>query len=166
VSVRRIETDPHAPPPRPDRPSRTAHRLGALLLFLALGPSLTACGQDYCDSVADHQAELTDLTASGSAAALLSALPVFEDLADDAPDDIADEWRTFLDALDGLDAALRDADVDPASYDDKFLPAGLTDEQRQRIEDAAIALADPAVVAAFDGVQQHAKDVCHTPLTL
>jgi hypothetical protein len=132
-----------------------------------LAPGLTACGQaDYCDSVADHQAELTDLTASGSAAALLSALPVFQDLADDAPDDIADEWRTFLDALEGLDAALRDADVDPASYDRKSLPAGLTGEQRQRIEDAAVVLAEPAVVAAFDGVQQQAKDVCHTPLSL
>ena len=48
----------------------------------------------------------------------------------------------------------------------RSLPAGLTDEQRQRIEDAAVALADPAVVAAFDGVQQQAKDVCHTPLSL
>jgi len=166
VSVQGNETDPESPPLRANRPSRIPHRLGALLLLMALAPCLTACGQDYCDGVADHQAELTDLTASGSPAALLSALPVFEDLADDAPDDIADEWRTFLDALDGLDAALRDAGIDPASYDDKLLPAGLTDEQRQRIEDAAVALADPAVSAAFDGVQQQAKDVCHTPLTL
>jgi hypothetical protein len=97
---------------------------------------------------------------------LLSALPVFQDLADDAPDDIADEWRTFLDALEGLDKALRAADVDPASYDSEHLPAGLTDEQKQRIETAATGLADPAVVAAFDGVQQQAKDVCHTPLSL
>jgi hypothetical protein len=140
--------------------------LTVVLMLAALMTCLTACGQDYCDSVADHQAELTDLTGSGSAAALLSALPVFQDLADDAPDDISDEWRTFLDALEGLDKALRDADVDPASYDDKDLPAGLTDEQRKRIETAATALADPAVVAAFDGVQQQAKDVCHTPLSL
>ena len=140
--------------------------LTVALMLAGLMTGLTACGQDYCDSVADHQAELTDLTASGSAAALLSALPVFQDLADGAPVDIADEWRTFLDPLEGLDAALRDADVDPATYDDKFLPAGLNDEQRQRIEDAAVVLADPAVVAAFDGVQQQAKDVCHTPLSL
>ena len=137
-----------------------------VLILAGLMTGVTGCGQDYCDSVADHQAELTDLTGSGSAAALLSALPVFQDLADDAPDDIADEWRTFLDALEGLDAALRDADVVPASYDREHLPAGLTDEHRQRIEDAAIALADPTVVAAFDGVQQQAKDVCHTPLSL
>ena len=25
---------------------------------------------------------------------------------------------------------------------------------------------DPAVVAAFDGVQQQAKDVCHTPMSI
>ncbi len=141
-------------------------RLTALLLLLALAPGLTACGEDYCDSVADHQTELTDLTTTGSPAALLSALPVFQDLADEAPDDIADEWRTFLDALESLESALRDADIDPASYDSQKLPEGLTVEQRQRVEDAAVALADPAVAAAFDGVQQQAKDVCHTPLSL
>jgi hypothetical protein len=141
--------------------------LTVALMLAGLMTGLTACGQDYCDSVEEHQTELTDLTASGSAAAaLLSALPVFQDLADDAPDDIADEWRTFVDALQGLDTALRDADVDPTSYERKSLPAGLTDVQRQRIEDAAVALADPAVFAAFDGVQQQAKDVCHTPLSL
>jgi hypothetical protein len=29
-----------------------------------------------------------------------------------------------------------------------------------------VALAGPAVVRAFDSVRQHAKDVCHTPMSL
>jgi hypothetical protein len=136
----------------------------ALLLALC---SLTGCGgDDYCGAVEKHQAELTDVTASGSPAALLEALPIFGDLAEQAPDDIRDEWRTFVDALEDLDDALRDADVDPAAYDPKHLPGQLTEEQRDRIEAAGAALADPAVVRAFDGVQQQAKDVCHTPLSL
>ena len=85
---------------------------------------------DYCDAVEEHQAELTDVTASGSPAALLEALPIFRDLADGAPDDIRDDWDAFLDALEELDDALRAADVDPAAYDPKNLPPDLTDEQR------------------------------------
>ena len=141
-------------------------RLAAVLLVLGLAPGLTACGQDYCDSVEEHQAELTDVTASGSPAALLEALPIFRDLEEQAPDDIRDDWRTFLDPLEELDDALRDADVDPAAYDRENLPAALSEEETRRIEDAAAALADPAVVRAFDSVQQQAKDVCHTSLSL
>ena len=154
------DTDPHAPPPRRNRPSRTA----ALLLAASL---LTGCGgDDYCGAVEEHQAELTDESASGSPAALLEALPVFRDLQEQAPDDILDDWETFLDPLTELDEALEAADVEPATYDPENLPADLTDEERERIEAAGAALADPAVVAAFDGVQQQAKDVCHTPMSI
>jgi hypothetical protein len=136
----------------------------ALLLVVAL---VSGCGGDgYCGVVEEHQAELTDVTASDSPSALLEALPIFRDLADGAPDDIRDDWETFLDPLEELDDALRDADVDPAAYDPKDLPGDLTDEERERIEAAGAALADPAVLAAFDGVQQQAKDVCHTPLSI
>jgi len=135
-------------------------------MVLALAPGLTSCGQDYCGTVEEHQAELTDVTASGSPAALLSALPIFRDLSEQAPDDIRDDWKAFLDPLEELDDTLREADVDPAAYDPEALPADLTDDQRERIEAAGSALAAPAVVRAFDSVQQQAKDVCHTPLSL
>ena len=114
----------------------------------------------------EHQAQLTDVTASGSPAALLEALPIFRDLQEQAPEDIEDDWTAFLDPLTELDDALRAADVDPAAYDPRNLPADLSDEERERIEAAGDELADPAVVAAFDGVQQQAKDVCHTPMSI
>ena len=139
----------------------------ALVLVVGLATGLGGCGgDDYCGAVKDHQAELTDVTASGSPAALLTALPIFRDLRDQAPDDIRDDWNALLGPLDDLDDALRAADVDPASYDGRHVPDSVTDAQRTRIEEAAAALAQPAVVQAFDGVQQQAKDVCHTPLSL
>ena len=46
---------------------------------------------------------------STSPTALLDHLPMLRDLADQAPEDLADEWQTFLDALEGLDEALKDA---------------------------------------------------------
>ena len=87
------ETNTHAPPLRRNQRSLTA----TLLLAATL---LTGCGgDDYCGAVEAHQAELTDVTASGSPAALLEALPIFRDLQEEAPDDIRDEWTAFLDPL-------------------------------------------------------------------
>ena len=129
---------------------------------------LSGCagGDDYCDAVTSNQAKLTDVTASATPGALLQALPIFRDLAADAPDDIQDDWKALLDPLQELDDALGDAGIDPATYDGGQLPDDLSDDQRTRVEDAAAALLEPSVVQAFDSVQQQAKDVCHTPLSL
>jgi hypothetical protein len=139
-----------------------------LLAALLVAGSLSGCGggDDYCDAVQDHQAELTDVTASGTPGALLEALPVFRDLQERSPDDIRDDWQAFLDPLEQLDDALRDAGIDPAAYDATALPESLGAEERTRIEDAAAGILAPAVVRAFDSVQQQAKDVCHTPMSL
>jgi hypothetical protein len=162
VSVRERETDAHAPPPRRHRHSLTA------TLALVVVTLLSGCGSgdDYCDAVKDHQADLTDVTASASPGALLEALPIFRDLEKRAPDDIRDDWQAFLDPLQELDDALDAAGIDPATYDGKTLPDNLGEEQRTRVEDAAAGILAPAVVRAFDSVQQQAKDVCHTPMSL
>ena len=141
--------------------------VAALAAALLLGSLLNACGgEDYCAAVKEHQTELSDVTAAGSPSALLEALPIFRDLEEQAPEDIRDDWHTFLDALGELDGALRDAGVDPSSYDRKQIPEGVSAEERVRIEAAAAGLTVPEVVQAFDSVQQQAKDVCHTPLSL
>ena len=143
---------------------RSARLVVGLVLVLGL---LSGCGgSDYCGAVKDHQARLTDVTSSGSPGALLQALPIFRDLSDRAPDDVSGDWQTFVKALTALDDAVRAAGLDPATYDDQHLPASLTATERGRIQDAAAVLAEPSVVQAFDSVQQEAKDVCHTPLTL
>ena len=140
------------------------------LAFLLAG-TLTACGNDpedvradYCESVSDHQAELTDLLADDSPDALLRALPVFRELAEDAPRDVSDEWSVLNDALEGLDQALDDAGVDAATYDAEKPPEDVTQEQQDEIARAADQLFRPDVVTAYEGVKQQAKDVCQTPL--
>lgn len=143
----------------------------ALLLTLVLGVALTGCSpskedvrEDYCEAVTDRQRTLTDVLAEDSPDALLKALPTFHELADQAPSDIQDEWKTFLDALDGLEEALDEAGVDAATYDAKKPPADVTPEQQDAIAAAADQLVDPEVATAYEGVKQHAKDVCQTPL--
>ncbi len=140
------------------------HRLA---LLLAAACSSTGCAdqkEKYCDAVKDHQQELGEVLGDGGPDALLKALPIFRDLADEAPDDIRDEWRTVIDAVEGLAAGAgrrrgRPGDVRPGP------PAGgLSQADQDAIDAAARRLTSEQTVAAFNGVDQQAKDVCGTPL--
>lgn len=141
-------------------------RVVAIVMLL---PLLAACGSDkddYCAAVEDHQRELSDLVGGGEPDALLQALDIFRDLQDRAPDDITDEWQQVVGRIEALAEALDDADVDPATYDRDHPPADLTEEQRARIDAAAAQLGSGTTLRALQDLDQQARDVCRTPLTL
>ncbi|WP_183094967.1 hypothetical protein [Nocardioides stalactiti] len=148
---------------------------GAALLVL-----LTGCGggdddpyavperfEDYCEEVEAQQVLISDaLSAGGDTSGLIKALPSFEALAAKSPDDIAEEWETVVDRIHDLVAALDAAGVDPDTYDRKDPPAGLDPDAKDDIDAAATALVSATTASAIADVQQHARDVCKTPLTL
>lgn len=137
---------------------------GAVLLG-----TLTACGGDgldrYCEEVREQQKPLTEAAASGPTG-LLQALPSFEALRAESPSDIAADWTVVVQRIRVLDEALAEADVDPATYDPEQTPDDLTSEERAAIEAAAAGLLTPAMTESLDRVQQQARDVCKTPLSL
>jgi hypothetical protein len=142
-------------------------RLAVAVLAVAL--LLTGCAdqkEKYCDAVEDHQQELGEVLGAGSPDALLKALPIFRDLADEAPDDLRDEWKTVIDAVAGLQEALEDAGIDPATYDRDDPPEGLSQADQEAIDAAARQLTSEETVTALAGVDQQAKDVCGTPLQI
>jgi hypothetical protein len=142
-------------------------RAAAALLAMTL--LVTGCAdqkEKYCDAVEDHQQELGEILGDGSPDALLKALPIFRDLADEAPEDLRDEWKTVIDAVAGLQEALEDAGVDPATYDRDDPPEGLSQADQEAIDAAAGQLTSAGTVTALSGVDQHAKDVCGTPLQI
>jgi hypothetical protein len=142
-------------------------RAAAALLAAAL--LVTGCAdqkEKYCDAVEDHQQELGEILGGGSPDALLKALPIFRDLADDAPEDLRDEWKTVIDAVAGLQEALEDAGVDPETYDRDHPPEGLSQADQDAIDAAARQLTSEETVTALSGVDQQAKDVCGTPLLI
>jgi hypothetical protein len=143
---------------------RTAALLAAAWLLVGCSESPEDVRADYCEVLSDTQVELSETMADESPATLLRALPLLRDLSAEAPRDIVDEWELLVGALDGLDDALAEAGVDPADYDADNPPDGVSEAQQQEIADAADELARTEVAAAFEGVQQHAKDVCQTPL--
>lgn len=143
-----------------------------LVLVPLLASAVTGCGGEedpfagYCEEVQAQQKPLTEALAVGGPTALIEALPSFEALADAAPDDITDEWSVVIGGIQRLVDTLEEAGVDPATYDRENPPAGVTSEQRDRIDAASRQLTAPDSVTALEGVQQQARDVCKTPLSL
>jgi hypothetical protein len=141
-------------------------RLAAVCAVVLL--PLTACGHgaSYCDAVKQHQAELGNLAGGGDRAALLQALPIFEELHGKAPGDVQDDWQLLVSRIEALDTALQKAGVSPSTYDPRHPPAGVTPEDRGLIRRAAAELAAPDTQQALGNLQQEVLDVCHTPLEL
>ena len=158
--------------PRPRRRVVLAGVIGlALSAGLVVGGTLlvrqlTGSPQErYCAEVVDTRAELSDRLSAGTPDVLITALSIFEGLADGAPADIADEWRQVITAITGLRDELRAAGAEPATYDREDPPAGVDPEERRRIDTAARVLGSQVTAAALAGLDQHARDVCGTPLT-
>ena len=123
--------------------------------------------EEYCAEVEAHQAHIGEaLNTGGETTGLIKALPSFEALAAKAPDDIADDWEVVVERIGDLVDAFDAAGVDPESYDRRDPPAGLDQEQKDAIDAAAVALVSATTGLAMSSVQQHARDVCKTPLLL
>lgn len=119
--------------------------------------------EDYCAQVKEDSDELTRISDEAGASGFLEALPTLEGLADLAPDDLSDEWQTYLDALHGWEDALEESGVEADDVADG-MPADLPAADRRRIRGAATVLSSAEVRAASEGIEQHALDVCGQPL--
>lgn len=142
--------------------------VGALVLTLLV--SLAGCGgdsgDDYCQALEERRKEIAEMVDSGSAAVLLEKLPMLRKLGEQAPEDLEDEWQTYLTALEGLDKALDDAGVKADDFKGGKPPAGLDEAQRKAIATAAGEVAAPDTVQAGAGIEQQARDVCKINLGL
>lgn len=147
-------------------------KAGALTSTLLMSALLTACAsstEDYCNALEDQEQALIDLADGGDTPQtdlFGESLTIFEDLREQAPDDIVDEWDTFLFAWEGVAEAFEQAGADPQDYDPDDSSNGLSQEDTQAIEDSARELGSPRVVEAGDGIEAHARDVCKVDLGL
>ena len=144
--------------------SRVAVVLVALLLPLA------GCGGDptdsYCSDLRTQSKKISDMIGSDSPTALLDGLPTLRDLSEKSPEDLTDEWQTYLGALEGLRDALKKAGVKASDFVDGKPPAGLSTTDRKAIAEAASVIATDQVVEASGGIEQQARDVCKVNLGL
>ena len=121
---------------------------------------------DYCAEVQAQQRPLTEAAALGAPQALLVALPSFVRLSDRAPGDLVDEWAVVVQRITALSDALDEAGIEAATYDPDKPPADLTSADQARLTAAASGLLTVSMKLALDSVQQQARDVCKTPLSL
>lgn len=149
---------------------RIARRPVVVSLALAVVMPLGGCASDverYCSELEEKGETLSDLAVrSGEPGSdvLGETVSVWRDLRDAAPGDVADEWSTLVFALEGLQEAFEAAGTSPQEYDPDSPPPGVSEAEADRLQDAAAELASPRVVAAGEGVQQHARDVCKVDL--
>lgn len=129
-------------------------RLGSAVAVLLLAPSgCSDPAEDYCATLADERSSLRELTnAKPDAGSVAEAAALFGRLADAAPDDLDDEWLTFVNAWQGL------ADALAVAGDEEGV------ETERAIRGAGDKLRSPSVVDAAAGIEQHARDVCGVDL--
>jgi hypothetical protein len=148
----------------------TTRGLLAGVLLLTVG--VAGCASDtesYCATLKDQEQTLTGLARSSGEprdGLFEESLAVFRDLRDEAPDDLRDEWDTYVFAWEGVAESFADAGVGPQDYRPGEAPPGVPAQQVRAIELAAEQLRSDRVVDAGTGIERHASDVCKVDLGL
>jgi hypothetical protein len=150
-------------------------RILSAIAAAALGLGLlTACGDDgggsaggdYCEDLKAAKKEL-DSIGGGDFGSLQKTTERMHDLADEAPDEIKDDWEVLVEGIDKLVAALKAAgltDEDMANLQSGQIPDGVDMEALQDLMTELELLETPEFQEASDNVNKHAKDECGVDL--
>ena len=140
------------------------------LAALALSASLvTGCGNStdaYCNDLEATVDELGSLTGT-DADSMEKAFDAISDLADDAPDEVKDEWQILDEQMEAIDDALDEAGLefsDLGQLSTGQLPEGVTEEQLTELGEKLQNLSGDEVQEAADTISEHAKDECDVDL--
>ena len=149
---------------------RARTRAAGLVVLLLVLP-LAGCAsekEEYCSALQDEQKNLERLSAGSDdpgSGDLARTIDVFERLRAEAPDDMVDEWDTYVTALQALERALDDAGADESMFSDGERPEGMSKDDYASISSAAVELRSTRVVQAAAGIENQARDVCKIDLT-
>jgi hypothetical protein len=151
--------------------------IGSMTLALT-ATVLAACGSsggsssssgDYCSELKADKAYFESL--SGSNADLSNIDQVFSKvhtLADDAPDNISDDWKTLDDAISTIENALKDAGIKPsdlAAIQKGQVPPGVDISKLQALAPKLQSLNGSDVTTAANNIAADAKKSCDVDLT-
>ena len=154
-------------------PSGPVRRTALAVAGVLVTAGLAGCShgtQSYCSTLKDDQKKLAALSRQSAkpgqagAKAVGDTVAVLSDLRDQAPDDIADEWATLVEALQGLVDAVKATGHPLADFAGGTKPAGVTTGQYDAVKQAASELQSTRVQQAGKSIEQHAQDVCKLDL--
>ena len=147
-------------------------RISSTLAATVLGASLlTGCGgggtDAYCDSLENTQKDFDDFEAAD-----FSNFDEFTDrvdeLADDAPDEVKDDWKVLADAFKAFVEALDKAGLEPSDLEGLAsgeIPEGVDMEALTEAMTEAQALGGEKFEKATAAIEKHAKDECNIDLS-
>lgn len=153
---------------------RTFPALAAAALGLSL---LAACGGDgdadskagsgdYCKQIEATKKEIDSL-GEGDIASFQSAAESLHKVADAAPSDLKDEWKTMTDAVDKIAKVFDGAGLDDKALEELQsgkLPEGVDMSKLQDIMTTMEDFDTDALEPAVKAIQNHAKDECGVEL--
>jgi hypothetical protein len=147
-------------------------RISSMLAATVIGASLlTGCSgggtDEYCDTLEETQNNFEDFEAAD-----FSNFDEFtdrvEELADDAPDEVKDDWKVLADAFKAFVDALDKAGLEPADLEGLAsgeIPEGVDMEALTEAMTEAQALGGEEFEQATENIEKHAKDECNIDLS-
>ena len=119
----------------------------------------------YCDALKDAQDDFSSLGA-GDAGAFEEFVQVAQDLGDEAPDEVADDWKKINDAFADLETKLNEAGIQLDDLDELQqgqVPEG-ADQQKLMELSSELNAFGAELNTAGDNISKHAKDECDIDL--
>lgn len=135
---------------------------GAALLVGAL----SACGGSdtdaYCGDLEAAQDEFSALE-DADFASFDELVDTAQQLGEEAPDEVADDWETLNGAFEEFTTVLEDAGLEPSDLEGLSsgeLPEGVDPESLQGVGEELQALDSEELTAATDAITEHADTEC------
>jgi hypothetical protein len=144
----------------------------SLLAAAVLGTSLlTGCSggtDDYCKTLKDTKAQFENLE-TGDIKNFDELTDKFDEIVDQAPDEVKDDWETLRDAVEEFVDALKDAGLEPEDLEGLSsgqLPEGVSMDDVTAAFEKAQELDSEDVQDAGKAIEKHAKDECNVTLDM
>ncbi len=143
---------------------RTAHRLRR-----CDGAGAGASADDYCDQLKDAKAQLENFESTDpDFSEMDKALDTMHELADNAPDEVAADWKVVDEGVTTVETALEDAGItmaDLGKIQTGQMPEGVDMAKLQELAPKLQSLSDAKFQKATDNIEKHAKDECDVDLS-
>ena len=121
----------------------------------------------YCDNLDQAKTDIEALSAQ-DIGKFDQAFKTIHEVADDAPDEVQDDWKVLDDALTEIETALEDAGLELSDLGDLQsgqLPEGVDESKLLELGEKVQSIASDEVEQAGDNIQKHAKDECDIDLS-
>lgn len=141
---------------------------GAALVSL----TLTACGSDtdaYCSQLESAQEDFETLNSGDTTGGDLDeTFQTLRDLADAAPEEIAEEWAQLDDSIEQVQTALDEAGItfeDLSNAQSGELPEGVELEDLQALAAEFQQIGSEETRQAAETIEEHAREECDVDLS-